>query len=105
MATHYESICEENRRRYGTEGALKSGGLAARLYDDRTHFIFELLQNAEDALARRPAGTHLRTVAFELRSDCLTLSHYVNLLTKQMCAVSAILQKVQNIPPRLVALA
>lgn len=76
MATHYESICEENRRRYGTEGALKSGGLAARLYDDRTHFIFELLQNAEDALARRPAGTHCRTVSFELRAECLILSHY-----------------------------
>ncbi|HDU2653023.1 TPA: DUF3883 domain-containing protein [Yersinia enterocolitica] len=76
MATHYESICEENRLRYGTEGALKSGELAARLYDDRTHFIFELLQNAEDALARRPADTYLRTVSFELRADCLILSHY-----------------------------
>ena len=48
VASNYEVICEENRRRYGTEGAQKSGGLAAGLYDDRTHFIFELLQNAED---------------------------------------------------------
>ena len=27
--------------------------LLANRYADRTHFIFELLQNAEDALARR----------------------------------------------------
>ena len=53
MASNYEAICEENRESYGTKGAQKSGKLAAGLYDDRTHFIFELLQNAEDALGRR----------------------------------------------------
>ena len=45
MASNYEAICEENQRRYGTEGAQKSGELAADLYDDRTHFIFELLRS------------------------------------------------------------
>lgn len=50
MSSNYELICEENRKSYGTKGAQKSGQPAAGLYDDRTHFIFELLQNAEDAL-------------------------------------------------------
>lgn len=76
MASNYEGICEENRRRYGTEGAQKSGGLAAGLYDDRTHFIFELLQNAEDALGRRGDWRGPRKVAFDLSSARLTLSHF-----------------------------
>jgi len=76
MASNYEAICEENRRRYGTEGAQKSGGLAAGLYDDRTHFIFELLQNAEDALGRRGDWQGPRKVAFALAPTRLTLSHF-----------------------------
>lgn len=76
MTSNYERICEENRGRYGTEGAQKSGGLAARLYDDRTHFIFELLQNAEDALGRRGDRHGPRKVTFTLAPTCLTLSHF-----------------------------
>lgn len=76
MASNYEAICEENRRRYGTEGAQKSGGLAAGLYDDRTHFIFELLQNAEDALGRRGDWHGSRKVTFTLNQKSLTLSHF-----------------------------
>lgn len=76
MASNYEGICEENRRRYGTEGAQKSGGLAAGLYDDRTHFIFELLQNAEDALGRRGDGHGPRKITFALTPTRLTLSHF-----------------------------
>ncbi len=69
-------ICEENRQRYGTEGAQKSGELAAGMYDDRTHFIFELLQNAEDALGRREDWKGLRKVTFTLNQNRLTLSHF-----------------------------
>lgn len=76
MASNYEAICEENQRRYGTEGAQKSGELAADLYDDRTHFIFELLQNAEDALGRRGDWQGPRKVTFALASTRLTLSHF-----------------------------
>ena len=76
MASNYEEICEDNRRRYGTEGAQKSGGLAAGLYDDRTHFIFELLQNAEDAIGRRGVWHGPRKVAFALAPTKLTLSHF-----------------------------
>ncbi|MBP5953412.1 sacsin N-terminal ATP-binding-like domain-containing protein [Pseudomonas sp. P42] len=76
MTSNYEGICEENRRRYGTEGAQKSGGLAAGLYDDRTHFIFELLQNAEDALGRRRDWHGPRKISFALTPTRLTLSHF-----------------------------
>ncbi len=76
MASDYDSIRDENRLRYGTEGALKSGGLAAGLYDDRTHFIFELLQNAEDALRRRGVWHGPRKVTFALAPTSLTLSHF-----------------------------
>lgn len=76
MASNYEAICEENRESYGTKGAQKSGKLAAGLYDDRTHFIFELLQNAEDALGRRSEWRGSRKVAFTLNPTRLTLSHF-----------------------------
>lgn len=76
MASNYERICEENRESYGTKGAQKSGRLAAGLYDDRTHFIFELLQNAEDALGRRGVWHGPRKVAFALTPTRLALSHF-----------------------------
>jgi hypothetical protein len=76
VASNYEAICEENRESYGTKGAQKSGKLAAGLYDDRTHFIFELLQNAEDALGRRDEWHGSRNVAFTLNSTRLMLSHF-----------------------------
>lgn len=76
VASNYEAICEENRESYGTKGAQKSGKLAAGLYDDRTHFIFELLQNAEDALGRRGEWNGSRKVAFTLNSTRLMLSHF-----------------------------
>jgi len=76
VASNYEEICKENRESYGTKGAQKSGKLAAGLYDDRTHFIFELLQNAEDALGRRGDWHGSRKVTFSLSADRLTLSHF-----------------------------
>lgn len=76
MASNYELICKENLQRYGSVGAQKSGGLAAGLYDNRTHFIFELLQNAEDALGRRGEWHGPRKVAFSLTQKHLTLSHF-----------------------------
>lgn len=76
MASNYEAICKENRESYGTKGAQKSGKLAAGLYDDRTHFIFELLQNAEDALGRHGEWHGSRKVTFTLSQTRLTLSHF-----------------------------
>jgi len=50
--------------------------LLANRYDKRTHFIFELLQNAEDALRRRNGWKGSRAVSFHLASDELRVSHY-----------------------------
>ncbi len=49
MSSNYERIRQDNIREYG-EGTRHLDFLQ-RLYADRTHFIFELLQNAEDARA------------------------------------------------------
>ncbi len=76
MASNYESIRDENRERYGTDIARIGPMLLADRYDDRTHFIFELLQNAEDALRRRGAWEGPRQVSFKLTGDSLTLSHF-----------------------------
>ena len=51
MATDYDAIREEHIRGYGEY--THHLDLLGRLYADPTHFIFELLQNAEDAGATR----------------------------------------------------
>lgn len=76
MASDYEAICEENRRRYGTDIGRIGPMLLADRYDDRTHFIFELLQNAEDALARRGDWKGRRHASFTLEPGRLMLSHF-----------------------------
>lgn len=76
MASDYEAICEENRRRYGTDIARIGPMLLADRYDDRTHFLFELLQNAEDALAKRGVWNGSRRVRITLSPGVLTLSHF-----------------------------
>lgn len=76
MASNYEAISDENRRRYGTDIGRIGPMLLADRYDDRTHFIFELLQNAEDALGRRGEWQGSRKVTFELTSTQLLLSHF-----------------------------
>ncbi|HEY3957623.1 MAG TPA: hypothetical protein VGM53_30005 [Streptosporangiaceae bacterium] len=65
MATDYERIREENISRYGWDTAVLD--LLGQLYSDRTHFIFELIQNAEDAKATE--------LAFELFADRLEVWH------------------------------
>lgn len=77
MACDYEAIRRDNERRYGTDIGRIGPMLLADRYDDRTHFIFELLQNAEDALARRPCGWQgSRSVHFELAKTGLCVRHY-----------------------------
>ena len=76
MPCYYEEIRHKNIRRYGTDGARKLGEILARLYDKQTHFIFELLQNAEDALARRKEWEGSRAVRFDLNETSLRVSHY-----------------------------
>lgn len=76
VASNYEAICEENRKRYGTDIGRIGPMLLADRYDDRTHFIFELLQNAEDALGKRGMWSGPRRVTFSLAPDVLSLSHF-----------------------------
>ena len=61
----YEKIRDENIARYGWDTAVLD--LLGQLYSERTHFIFELIQNAEDAGATE--------LAFELFSDRLEVRH------------------------------
>ena len=49
MPADYQEIREENIARYGWDTAVLD--LLGQLYSERTHFIFELIQNAEDAAA------------------------------------------------------
>lgn len=65
MPSDYSRIREENIREYG-EGKRHLAFLG-RLYTDRTHFIFELLQNAEDAKASQ--------IQFRLFEDRLEVTH------------------------------
>jgi len=61
----YEKIRDENIARYGWDTAVLD--LLGELYSERTHFLFELIQNAEDAGATE--------VAFDLFEDRLELRH------------------------------
>ncbi|MCY3851109.1 MAG: DUF3883 domain-containing protein [Acidimicrobiaceae bacterium] len=72
----YDAIREENRRRYGTDIERIGPMLLANRYADRTQFIYELLQNAEDALNRRTDSHNHRMVSFDLDADRLRVSHY-----------------------------
>jgi len=76
VVSNYEAICDENRQRYGTDIGRIGPMLLADRYDDRTHFIFELLQNAEDALGRRGAWNGFKRVNFNLTPASLALSHF-----------------------------
>src|SRR3954466_12926 len=75
MALNYTPIREENEKRYGTEIGRIGPMLLADRYDDRTHFIYELLQNAEDALAKRGQWDGKRSVRFLLELGELRVSH------------------------------
>lgn len=65
MASDYERICSDNLVEYGK--GTRHLSFLERLYSERTHFIFELLQNAEDARATR--------VRFVLTANRLTVWH------------------------------
>ncbi|KAA0234349.1 MAG: hypothetical protein EDM74_12670, partial [Armatimonadetes bacterium] len=76
MACDYLAIRRENKEFYGTKIDRTGPMILAGLYGDRTHFIFELLQNAEDALARRRQWKGSRAVSFELTGTHLRVSHF-----------------------------
>ncbi len=65
MPSNYNQIMADNLKEYG-EGTRHLSFLG-RLYTDRTHFIFELLQNAEDTNGSR--------ILFQLWNDRLEVWH------------------------------
>lgn len=65
MTSNYDVIRADNIRRHGEDEYFPS--ILVGLYADRTHFIFELLQNAEDATASQ--------VRFDLFDDRLEVRH------------------------------
>jgi hypothetical protein len=75
MASNYALIRAENERRYGTDIGRIGPTLLGGLYGDRTHFIFQLLQNAEDALKLRKGWKGSRAVKFDLKVDQLRVGH------------------------------
>jgi hypothetical protein len=77
VAFDYEKLRDENVKRFGTDIARVGKLLLEERYDERSHFILELLQNAEDALAKLPAG-HSKNgrVVFSLEPHGLRLSHF-----------------------------
>ena len=89
MASDYRAIRRENTRRYGTEVREYGGKLLPHRYGDRTHFIYELLQNAEDALARRESWTGARSVLFHLFPGELRSPIAASRSTRPMSAASA----------------
>ncbi len=80
MPSDYEQICKDNIRRRGEEFDDIGRLISEQLYSDRTHFIYELLQNAEDALGRRKINnqeSELPTsVKFLLYKDRLEFRHF-----------------------------
>jgi hypothetical protein len=66
MPSDYAGIREEHRLDYGRKVG-NFGGVLVDLYSDRTHFLLELLQNAQDARATR--------VRFDLHPDRLEVRH------------------------------
>ena len=77
MPSDYAAIRKENRTDYGERVWYRP--LLTGLYAERTHFIFEILQNAEDALARRAGRVESRAVTFSVENDSLKISHYGDL--------------------------
>lgn len=67
MPSDYERIREENIKKYGTDIHEYGPDLLANLYSDRTHFVYELVQNAEDAGAE--------WMKFDLFQDRLEVRH------------------------------
>lgn len=68
--TSLDHLSTERRREVDAASNLLGDGLRdllAGLYSDKAHFIYELLQNAEDA--------HASSVSFHVKEDCLVFSH------------------------------
>ncbi|MCW8087651.1 sacsin N-terminal ATP-binding-like domain-containing protein [Sabulicella glaciei] len=76
MSVDYAALREENRLEYGRAIGRIGKMLLEDRYDKRTHFIYEVLQNTEDALRRRAGWNGSRAVTFALTHEALRISHF-----------------------------
>jgi len=79
MPSNYAVIREDNIRRRGEEFDDIGHFISEMLYSDKTHFLFELIQNVEDALERRDRnGGEIENneLVFRLYNDRLEVSHF-----------------------------
>ena len=80
MPSDYGKIRSDNIRRRGEEFDDIGRLISEQLYSDRSHFIYELLQNAEDALDRRfrqnPEDNSCCAVRFRLFRNRLEFRHF-----------------------------
>ncbi|MGC8656998.1 MAG: sacsin N-terminal ATP-binding-like domain-containing protein [Thermoplasmata archaeon] len=82
MGDLIEEIRKENIKYYG-ECVLQLGGpewgdiFTNEMYKDRTHFVYEILQNAEDACERKSKITGEKNfkMSFKLSKDTLEIRH------------------------------
>ncbi len=101
MPSDYRAIRDENIIELGRGFQRIGKFLAEKLYGDRSHFIYELLQNAEDALSQRRQdesdGLFPGDVEFKLCKDHLEVSHYGKLFDQEdVRAICNILRGTKN---------
>lgn len=73
MPTDYEKL---NRTRNWRDETIRANKRFVDMYGDPTHFILELIQNAEDALAQRPARWNgSRAISFNLLKPRIRIEH------------------------------
>ena len=77
-ASNYAVLCKENEIKYGSDIGRIGKMLLADRYAERTHFIFELLQNTEDALSKQQGSSNKihTSIKFEITDDALSITHY-----------------------------
>lgn len=92
MPSNYHHIYEEHQADYGRKLTVWAQDHLANRYSDRTHFIFELLQNAEDALSERENANLPTSVSFTLFDDGIEVRHFGKPFTpenvKSICAIN-----------------
>lgn len=74
----YDKIRNENLVKYGTEVSRYGKVLLSEAYKERTHFFFELLQNAEDSCEKKARENDTKDVFYvsvELFPDRLEFRH------------------------------
>ena len=101
MPSNYKKICQNNIRRRGEEFDDIGRLISERLYSDRSHFIYELLQNAEDALERRfkqyPDDNSRCGVQFRLFHNRLEFRHFGTLFDENdVEGISDVLKGTKN---------